>query len=174
MRYFAILLLAGLSICSWSSFNAIQQDKNPLYGKIFRDIDEIPSLRHYTEAFGTVLQTGKRANGDYRFAVGYYTSDKNGVCILEELMKDSGNEVRYKILDTINIPKLSANHNFGTCEYHPTGKSAADVIAISVIDENKEYFDNIKQAWRIDTKTQKFIPIRDLSGIRCINEGYGL
>ena len=40
MRYLTSILFALLAICSWSSFNTVQNQTNPLYGKIFREINE--------------------------------------------------------------------------------------------------------------------------------------
>ena len=177
MRYLTSVLFAVLAICSWSSFSTIQNQKNPLYGKIFREINEIPGLGSYGHASGAVIDAGKSASGDYRFAAGYYTNDKNGICILNELLDDKENgkgQVKYKILDTINIRKLKSNEQLSLCNCRLGNKVDSEIVAISVVEENKEYFDQIVKAWRLNTRTGKISPIQNTKTINCVNEGYGI
>ncbi len=177
MRYLTSILFALLAICSWSSFSTIQDQKNPLYGKIFREINEVTGLGSYSDASGALIDAGKSANGDYRFSAGYYTSDKNGVCILNELLPDSekGNgQVKYKILDTVNIRKLKSTEQLSLCNCRVGNKADSEIVAISVVEEDKEYFDKIVKAWRLNTKTGKISPIQNTKTINCANEGYGI
>ncbi|WP_046673922.1 hypothetical protein [Sphingobacterium sp. Ag1] len=175
MRYILIIPIAMLSICSWSSFKTVNDQKNPLYGKVFREINEIAELKSYTYTTGALIETDKNTQGDFRFAAGYFTNAKNGVCILEELLPDdSKGKVKYKILDTINIQKLKSNEQLSLCNCKQGDKPDSEIIAISRVDEHKEYFDKIVKAWRMDTKSQKIIPLKDTKGISCLNEGYGI
>ncbi|WP_147420409.1 hypothetical protein [Sphingobacterium detergens] len=177
MRYLTSILFALLAICSWSSFNTVQNQKNPLYGKIFREINEIPGLASYAHASGAVIDASKSESGDYRFAAGYYTSDKNGICILNELLDDKENgkgQVKYKILDTINIRKLKANEQLSLCNCRIGNKFDSEIVAISVVEEDKEYFNKTLKAWRLNTKTGKIDPIQNTKTINCANEGYGI
>lgn len=177
MRYLTSIFFASLAICSWSSFSNSPDQKNPLYGKIFRDIKEIPALANYTHLSGSVIDANKSSNGDYRFAADYYTGDKNGICLLEELVPDTEKgkgQVKYKILDTINFRKLKPNEELSLCNCRVGEKRDSEIVAVSVIDESKEYFDKIVKAWRLDTKTGKIIPLKNSKEISCANEGYGI
>ncbi|WP_312793167.1 hypothetical protein [Sphingobacterium sp.] len=177
MKYPTIILFSFLSICSWLSFNTPSEQRNPLYGKVFREIHEIAELKSYRYSSGAIVETDKKANGDYRFAAGYFTNDNNGLCILEELLPDDEKGkgmVKYKILDTINIQKLQPDQQLSLCNCKLGDKPNSEIIAISQVDETKEYFDKIVKAWRIDTKTQKIVPLKDKKGISCLNEGYGI
>lgn len=177
MKHTLIISFALLSICCWYSFNSPNVQRNPLYGKVFREINEIAELKSYTYTTGALIETDSRAQGDYRFAAGYFTNVKNGICILEEVLPDEKagkGKVKYKILDTINIEKLKSNEQLSLCNCKQGDKPNSEIIAISQVDESKEYFDKIVKAWRMDTKSQKIIPLKDTKGVTCLNEGYGI
>lgn len=177
MRHTLIISLAVLSVCCWSSFNSPNDQRNPLYGKVFREINEIAELKSYKYSTGAIVETDKHPQGDHRFAAGYFTNAKNGICILEEVLPDEKagkGKVKYMILDTINIQKLKPDQQLSLCNCKQGDKPNTEIIAISHVDEDKEYFNTIITAWRIDTQNQKIVRLKDTKGISCLNEGYGI
>ena len=150
--------------------------QNPLYGKVFRETEDIPVLRQWDNGGGgRVIDTGKDKNGGYRFGIDYLKDDKeNMVCIFEEFVQseDQG-KVNYKILDTINIGKLKDNEAFSFSGCRQDTMLDSEIIAVAIAEEDKEYHDKIVKAWRADTKTGRIEPIKNIKGITCVNMEYG-
>ena len=159
-----------------SGCNEFGNRQNPLYGKVFRNINEIPELKDFTSMGGSVIDTGKTDKGDHRYGIGSYR-DKNDfvICIFEEFLKaEEKGKVKYKILDTINIGQLKETEYFTYCNCRQDTIWDSEIIALVVADHDNEYYDRIIKAWRANTKTGKIEVIKEKSGINCSNEGYGL
>ncbi|WP_284653064.1 hypothetical protein [Flavobacterium terrisoli] len=147
---------------------------NELKGIVFREISEIPQLKDYEDQAGTIISE-KDSLGNYKYAIGQYGNDKNFLIILEELVKEAGNpKSKFKILDTLNIPKLNPDEflTFATCRLNEVYDNEIIAIVKSIGSDDVETYDQIIKAWRADTKTQKIIPIEDVKGIDCVNESY--
>jgi hypothetical protein len=154
----------------------VSEEPNELEGIVFRDIAEIPELKDYEDQSGTILQESDSL-GNYKYAIGQYGNDKNFLIIFEEIVKEPNNpKSKFKILDTLNIPKLNPNEiiAYATCRLNKKDDSEIIAIVKSHSSDDVEFYDQIIKAWRADTKTRKIVPIEDLKGIDCINEGYGL
>ncbi|MFN3755182.1 hypothetical protein [Flavobacterium sp.] len=148
-----------------------------LYGTIYRNISEVPGLNDYEKQRGAVIDKNKDSNGDFKYGLSQYGNDKNYVIVLEELVREPNNpKSKYKILDTLNINKLNIDEfiTFYNCRLNQETDSEIIAIVKSQGNDGIEYFNNIIKAWRADTKTQRIVPIKDLKGIDCINEGYGI
>ena len=152
--------------------------QNPLYGKIYRNIKDIPELKHWSNesSGGSVIDAGKDENGNYRFCVEYFYDDnRNGMCFFEEIVRyDESGSVKYKILDTLNIGKLNDNEWFVFCNCRQNTIWDSEILAIIIAEDDKQFHERIIKAWRADTKTGRIKPIENLNGIDCANEGYGL
>ncbi|MDR0516839.1 MAG: hypothetical protein LBH25_07315 [Fibromonadaceae bacterium] len=150
--------------------------QNPLYGKIYMKKNDILELEHWEDFGGGVIEAGKYENGNYRFGIGHF-EDENGnrICIFDEFSKQwfENGRVKYKILDTINVGKLNDNEGLAYQGCLQDAIMDSEIIAI-VIYEDKEFHDKIIKAWRANTKTGRFEPIKNVTGITCINEGYGV
>jgi len=155
---------------------ATAEKPNELYGTIFREISEVPQLKDYVDQGGSILEP-KDSLGNYKYAIGQYGNDKNFLIVLEELIKEPNNpKSKFKILDTLNIQKLNPDEilTYTTCRLNKIHDSKIIAIVKSHSSDDVEFYDHIVKAWRADTKTQKIVPIEDVKGIDCINEGYGL
>jgi hypothetical protein len=165
-------VIQGVRIFDCGDFGNKQ---NSLYGKIFQliyddtafRITDVPELEHWNYLGGWSI-------GD-RFGVEYFKDDNEDiVCVFEEyVQRDENGKSKRKILDTINIGKLKSNESFqyGTCRLNKTGDR--EIIAIVIVEGNKEFFNKIMKAWRADTKTGRIKQI-DIKGIDCENDGYGV
>ncbi len=149
---------------------------NELYGIVFRDIAEIPELKDYEHQAGAMIHE-QDSLGNYKYAIAQFGNDKNYVIILEELVRESGNpKPKYRVLDTLNIPSLNIDEIIATftCRRNKVADSGIIAIVKSHSSDDIEFYDNVIKAWQADTKTGQIIPITDLKGIDCANEGYGL
>jgi len=147
--------------------------ENPLFGKTYRNIEDIPELHHWKDLGGSVIESSEDANGEFRFGIGLF-EDTNGnrVCTFEEFSnRDEQGKVKYKILDTINIGKLKDNELLTFCNCQRDTILDNEIIAVVIYAENQWIYDKIVRAWRADTKTGKLLPINDLQGIYCIEYG---
>lgn len=152
------------------------EETNELEGIIFREISEIPQLKDYEDQSGTILRESDSL-GNYKYAIGQYGNDKNFLIILEEIIKEPGDQKsKFRILDTLNIPKLNPDEiiAYATCRLDKKDDSEIIAIVKSHSSDDVEFYSHIIKAWRADTKTKKIVPIKDLKGIDCVNEGYGL
>lgn len=152
------------------------EEPNELYGTVFREISEIPQLKDYEDQGGSLLGTSDSLRNS-KYAIGQYGNDKNFLIIFEELIKEPNNpKSKFKILDTLNISKLNPDEilTYTTCRLNKIHDSKIIAIVKSHSSDDVEFYDHILKAWRVDTKTQKIVPIEDVKGIDCINEGYGL
>lgn len=150
---------------------------NDLYGTVYRQISEVPQLKEYEYQRGGVISTNKDENGDYRYGLAQYGNDKNYVIALEEFIREPNNpKPQRKILDTLNINKLNIDEiiTFYNCRLNKATDSEIIAIVKGNGNDGVEYYNQIIKAWRADPKTQKIIPIEDLKGIDCLNEGYGI
>ncbi len=158
-----------------SGCNDYGDRQNSLYGKIFRNIADIPELKNFTHIGSSVMDAGKMENGDYRFGVASYRDNKDFViCIFEEFLESNEKgKVNYKILDTINIGQIKETEFLSFCNCRQDTIWDSEIIALVVADYNYEYFDRIIRAWRADTYTGKIKIVKNLTGINCVNEGFG-
>ncbi len=175
MRRTASILLTVAAAIIFTACDDLSEKQNPLYGKIFSDLKDLPELKNYTHIAGSVIYDSKAPNGDYRFAISYYQDGDKRICIFEELLKSGEKgDIKYKILDTITIGKIRNNEYFTFCNCRRDTIWDSEIIALVVAEDDKEFYDKIVKAWRADTKTGKIIIIKNTEGINCSNEGYGL
>ena len=158
LRFFFLGLLLTCS-------TAFAQTKNPLYGKVYRNIDQIPEMAGYTKVNGSI--TGTPPEGHFHeYALAVYRKDSSYVIMLEKIVGDI-EQVRYQILDTLNI-----------------SVDAGDTIVTSGCKENEQWnntivatftsqevgtFSPAKRAWTWDVSSEKLMLQSDVSAIKCMN-----
>ena len=176
MRQTTYIITTLVLTIIFSSCNEFGNRQNPLYGKIFRNITEIPELKNFTPLGGSVMDAGKTENGDYRFGIASFRGNNDFIiCIFEEFLEATEKgKVNYKILDTINIGQIKETEYLTYCNCRQDTIADSEIIAIVVADRDNEYYNRIIKAWRANTKTGKIEIIKDKTGINCSNEGYGL
>jgi len=158
-----------------SGCNEFGNRQNPLYGKVFGNITDIPELKNFTSMGGSVMDAGKTEKGDYSFGIGSCRDNNDFIiCIFEEFLKaEEKGKVNYKILDTVNIGQIKETEYLTYCNCRQDTIWDSEIIALVLADHDKEYYNKIIKAWRADTKTGKIEIIKNLKGINCSNEGYG-
>ncbi len=147
--------------------------ENPLYGKIYKRITDIPELKNWTKLGGGVIYPKNSENQDLQFGISNYKDDNGDmVFILQEFVEqdEKGKNPKYKILDTLNIGKLKNNELAWYQQCRKNTIFDSEIIAIVVAGECKNYEDNIVKAWRANTKTGKIQTIENLIGIDCARD----
>lgn len=175
MRQTTYIITTFILTIILSSCNDFDNRQNPLYGKFFRQITEIPELRNFTHMGGSVMDAGKTENGDYRYGIASFRDEKDFIiCVFEEFLEATEKgKVNYKILDTINIGQIKETEYFTYCNCRQGTTWDSEIISLVVADHDNEYYDRIIKAWRANTKTGKIEIIKNLKGINCSNEGFG-
>jgi hypothetical protein len=146
--------------------------QNPLYGKT----TDTPKMKNWTVLGGSVIYADMNEDGSYKFGIRYFRDENNDmICVFLEYAQcdENSNSKCSRILDTVKIGKLNDNEIFAPCLCRMNSVLDSEIIAIAVLENDKEFYDKIVRAWRADTKTGRIKPI-DIDGIDCTNEGHGV
>ena len=92
------------------------------------------------------------------------------ILFLERLLDDS--TYHAEILDGIAV-KVAEDEFISIQLCQKEGTKDMEIIALSKLENEKEYYDQIKKAWRANRQTGKIEEISP-SNIKCMNEGYGI
>lgn len=161
MKYITFLYI----LIVYSSFanGQIVDPQVYLDNKYNHEIDWTKSI----ETGGALIYDHRKPNGDK------YTLEQRRYKNLTMLVfnKIVGEPYDLEMLDILVIPlKNSEFLSHQTCQLN--NETDQEIVALVVL-EDKEFYDNILMAWRANRKTRKFEEI-SISGIICMNEGYGL
>ena len=148
----------------YTDSDGLENKKNPLYGRIFdfgydEELTEIPELNGFiTRQFNCI-------KNNYLIFV---AEDKNKNVILG--FAETA-EKKWKLLDTLNLGKLKYPNEIILSMCLINSKEDDEIIAVVVDDDvNEYYYERIVKAWRVDTKAEKIISIKDIKGIKCPKE----
>ncbi|WP_029034508.1 hypothetical protein [Salinimicrobium terrae] len=165
---FSLVFLTG---CQNSSKQEEEEksDEDPFFGTSFKDYREIVVLENYEKVKDTSFSIGV-SEGDY----GLMELMKNGnhiILFYKIAERDSvvTNELTYRVIDTIQIQNLQKNEHItiGYC----THEDYSDGEIIAVIGETDSlYTTNIIEAWRANPDTEKIEELKNIEGIKCLNE----
>lgn len=157
------------------SNDKVEENKNTLEGIIYRDKNEIKELQKYQDAGGAVIEYAQDTSLNMEFGISQLidTINNRTIILFEKFIDEKGNpKPKYQIIDTINIENLADNEAVEYCNCRQDTIRDSEIIAI-IKREDKEYYTEIKKAWRADTKTGKIVPINNLKNINCENAAYG-
>jgi len=197
MRLFGLLSFAILWCCSSrhekSSLTTVDNDsvaskiisidttieigdkQNPLYGIIYWDNNEVLQLKDFKEVGGSVMMDFTDNLGNYKFGISEFINNTKHILTFEQFIREPNNpKSKFKILDTLNINLTDKDGYVSYCECRQDSTFDYEIIALVITDEDKEYYDKIIRAWRADTETGTINPIKNVSGINCVNPGYGV
>lgn len=161
----AILLGGVVVIGSWQI---------PLIGRIFDNYKEIPEFAVFEGMSAAIVDVDKPGQ-EYKYAVMYLRNSERGLLVFEQIIRrDSSGNVWYKILDTCNINRIEPDEDVVLVGCHDFGIRDTEIAVMVKADYSKEYFEHILRAWRTDRKTGKIVPLQNLRGLKCINDGFGI
>ena len=146
---------------------------NPLFNKIYRNVDELLGIKYEQTQSGAMLQ-GDKIRKDKEFGISHIVINKRNIITFEEIISENGNpKPKYLVLDTINVDNLKKSEFITYCNCRQDSVDDPEIIALIEFEEDTEYFYKVIKAWRADTKTGKITVIKSTKGINCINDGYG-
>ncbi|WP_127845085.1 hypothetical protein [Psychroflexus aestuariivivens] len=109
-------------------------------------------------------------SNEKRRALLHIKKDSLHIILLEKLKNDKS--ITRQITDTIHFISDSEQQytNLIECE-NVNNPQTEFIFAFYNYEEEKEYFDNIAFAWKVDLLNDKLLPV-DTTGIRCLNISY--
>jgi len=152
-------------------YQSISDRLNLLDGQIFRRNRELASLVNWTSVGGSLIDTDSN-DKDVKFAVGHYIDENGNVIVtLEKLLYGALELIGFKVLDAVNVGKLNENEIFQSVLCRLNEVFDSKIVAVVIYENDKEIFDNVVRAWRIDTETGKIIEI-DTERVDCEHYWY--
>lgn len=171
MKHTQHLLLIFLILTTLFGCNGIGDTDNPLFGKEYREVTELPEFKGYKELGGSVIEDSKDADGNYKLSFTHVYKKNRHVLIFEQISTpDKEGKVTYKILDTINVENVKASQflTYGNCKQGEEYEQL--VIAFGVITDDENDNDKVLKAWLADIKTGRINPLADTKGITCMSD----
>ena len=143
-----------------------QTDKNSIFLKQYRDINEFECFKDFTQIGSAIIgETNK-----FNFGITQIKDKELNVILFNKVVP--GIKSTFEILDTLQIRNLKETEYISYQLCRKDSINDSEIIAI-VLFEDTEYFTKVLKAWRANRKTGKIIEI-GTTGIDCINEGYGV
>ena len=171
------------------SENDFGNRENPLFGKIYRDITDIPEFSQWTDWGGAVIGDVEIIDGrsGFRFGISLYRDENDNIIVffVEFVPRDERTSY-FKILDTVNIGKLNSNEivERPIC-LSVNSVEVCQVIAVFMLKDKTyceysgylryDFYGNreLVRAWRINMDTGRFEKI-DIEVVDCQNEDWGV
>ena len=154
-----IIIILSIFALIVSGCNNSKKRQNSLYGKIYRDLSDIPELSDYKTQRGDMLTSD---DDEKELCFEHYRNENNhNIGILAEIigretLHENWKIAKYKLLDTINIGKIAENEFLSVRRYDKDTITEEQTIIISIVSEDKEFNRTIHKAWYVNLKTEKF------------------
>jgi hypothetical protein len=149
-----------------SCTNNLHTDKNSIFLKQYRDINEFEDFKDFTQISSAIIgETNK-----FDFSIAQIKNKELNVILLNKVVP--GLKSTFEILDTLQIRNLKETEYISYQLCRKDSINDSEIIAV-VLFEDTEYFTKVLKAWRANRKTGKIIEI-ETTGIDCMNEGYGV
>lgn len=172
MKHTSHLLFTLIVLTTLLGCNKIGNTDNPLYGKIYRDVSELPGFAGVQQVSGSVIESSKGEDGNYKFGFSYFKQKDKCVIILEEILTpNEKGEVSYKIFDTITVEHVKANQDLMHALCRKGEEYNEKLIALVSLEEKTGEYTVIK-AWLVDVETGRINPLADIKGITCFSEDF--
>jgi hypothetical protein len=166
-----ILFCVSLLFSCYNERGYITQElvDSSLHNKEYRELTkEINIFSGFEDFGGTVIDD----RDDNRRALGHIKKDSLHIILLEKI--NEGSNPTRQILDTIHFISNSENHYTDLIECEDIKDSNKKLLfGFHFYEEEKEYFDKIVFAWRVNLKDDR-LEIIEPKGIKCYNIGYEL
>ena len=135
---------------------------NLAIGKTFRKINDLDVFKNYIENEGVVISELKEQKKGFASI-----ANGNHTMVLLTQYTEQGN----KILAILDIGNIAKNERIILRECRTNMKKDNFIIAVLKPILSKAYFTNIRKAWRLDSKNNRFNPI-SVKSIDCLNEEF--
>ena len=160
-----------LHIFFFVSFCTVAQGKyagplvKKLIGKTYTNSTKIPGLPGYQYRQGSLVSA---LNDPEQMMVEVLQKGTNFV-VFFSLMTDTVKKI-YSILDLLEIKNVTKGWQVRTTFCRRDTINNVEIVALVKNSPDKDYLNEVKQAWRFDRDKIRFLSI-PIKGIDCFNEG---
>ncbi|MDP3443149.1 MAG: hypothetical protein Q8T08_09860 [Ignavibacteria bacterium] len=112
------------------------------------------------------------------YAVSQFAKSQNecrngkGKVVLEKLLYRNKGKAIYEILDEINIDSNFPEKEFSWTPCKVGGAIIEEIYLIEFKDQRQEELTKIYNLWKMDLKVGKFVKVKNIKGVTCINPDY--
>lgn len=163
-NYSLILTLLILVSCN----NKTDKNNHSIIGIEFQNYKQIDKLADYIKISDTTIYENDL---DPKYGILHVRNQKNNLIIFNHISRDSIENIRYKILDTLTIQDLNTSEliTIAYCQIN----NHNDENLIAIVDKTDSLnIKNIKKVWRANTVSHKIETVTNLNGINCFNERF--
>lgn len=150
----------------FSCTNNQQTDKNSIFSKQYRDINEFECFKDFNQISSAIIGEPNK----FDFGIAQIKNKELNVILFNKVVP--GLKATFEILDTLQIRNLKETEYISYQLCRKDSINDSEIIAV-VLFEDTEYYTEVLKAWRANRKTGKIIEI-ETTGIDCMNEGYGV
>lgn len=148
----------------------LSKSQDSIIGLEFNNHKEVEYLSAYLKVSDTTVLNSE-VSFDAQHSLLHLRNTTNNLILFSSITRDKDEKRRYKIIDTLIIPKVK-KQEFITIGYCEMG-SSSDVSLIGIVNKtNSLKVRNINKIWKINIKTNKIEKLEDLNDIECWNEFY--
>ena len=148
--------------------------KETIFDIVFRKIEDVEYFKDFEENSGTVINY---ENSKWEYAFVEMQKQNNRIILLEKIIETGEPKKKYQILDTIHVNNITEKEfiSIGICQNNEKVDSRIFAIIERTEDDfDLEYYSKIKKAWKANLNNKKIEKMSEISGITCMNEGYGI
>ena len=163
------LILAFL----FTSCHKYGNSNNPLCGIVFSDLKEVHQFQKFDEIGGGVLDIKK--GNDFEFGIIELSNKKQNILVLDKLItQKNSNDVKYQILDTINVIPKKNYIQIGMCRCFENSTYNPTIGALIFKDILNDSTVSVQRAWKVDTESGKLNEIKNTKNVHCDNMWRGM
>lgn len=163
--YLIAILFSLTGNCIANDFKQIERSdslskfQSSLKGAIFKKTTEL----------GAKEDLGGNSIGRTGYSYNLSVFAQGQVLVLTKPIKANHGEMQHVIINSLIIPKIDSTILIiSDCKYD--GKVDEKIVAL-VVDENTQFFTQVKKAWRLDLQKESIVST-PTSKIECINVSY--
>lgn len=117
---------------------------------------------------GALLELGV----DTVFAISHVQRDTLEMLWLERELGQEGAESRFQVEDVLRLPPIGPEGVLVYAVCRLNERPDPEIVAIVSADDEAEILTQVHAAWRADRQQRRFVEL-PVTGIDCVNEGYG-
>ena len=166
MKQLHTILLLSFFFANGSTFKAWSQtSKWGVEEKSFTDYRELESFKNYEKVSDTAFAV---SGYDNTHRITFLRNKKTTMILFSEVSLDDMRREHYRLLDTLQLAEINPHRvTIGYC--YKENLHEEQIIGIVERVEGIHII-NLLRAWKADTQTGRIEELKDLEGIKCLNE----
>ncbi|CAL2081553.1 conserved hypothetical protein [Tenacibaculum sp. 190524A05c] len=162
------------SVKKEKSLDKIPDSLKTIFDVNYQEILDIKEFKNYEHNSSSVINY---KDSQWEYAVIVLQKEESRLVVFEKIIETGLPRKKFQILDTLHLNNLSKYEfiSVGLCDKNDIADSRVFArIKYKETDPDLEYYTEIEAAWKVNLQNKKIEKLSDLSGIKCVNEGYGI